>query len=261
MLRELREPWAVAPGKGPTWITGFISLPDSKGKPHLVGAYCKITPPLEAYEWSLAAWNEDARIFERLKVIWQKSEEKPRPLLPEGHVNLWKDSSGKEWALFGNPFPRLKCPATFEQWQEPSTWEAIEAPEVVKGWLGDREVKVTPHSGSIAWLPDRGRWAAVFMEAFGKPSGFGEVWYCEADSPFGPWSRAVKVVSHDDYTFYNPRIHPGFSTGHANWVFFEGTYTREFSGNKNPTPRYDYNQMLYRLDLDDPRVKTALQLK
>jgi hypothetical protein len=28
-----------------------------------------------------------------------------------------------------------------------------------------------------------------------------------------------------------------------------------FSGNENPTPRYDYNQILYKIDLADPRLK------
>jgi hypothetical protein len=28
-----------------------------------------------------------------------------------------------------------------------------------------------------------------------------------------------------------------------------------FTDNKHPTPRYDYNQIMYRLDLSDPRVK------
>jgi hypothetical protein len=37
-------------------------------------------------------------------------------------------------------------------------------------------------------------------------------------------------------------------------VFFEGTYTSSFSGNKDPTPRYDYNQVMYQLDLADPRL-------
>lgn len=32
-------------------------------------------------------------------------------------------------------------------------------------------------------------------------------------------------------------------------IFFEGTYTHTFSGNPEPTPRYDYNQVLYKLDL------------
>jgi len=37
-------------------------------------------------------------------------------------------------------------------------------------------------------------------------------------------------------------------------IYIEGTYTAEFSGNPNPTPRYNYNQILYRLDLTDPRL-------
>ena len=40
-------------------------------------------------------------------------------------------------------------------------------------------------------------------------------------------------------------------------IFVEGTYTSDFSGNPFKTPRYDYNQMLYRIDLDDPRLKLA----
>ena len=37
-------------------------------------------------------------------------------------------------------------------------------------------------------------------------------------------------------------------------IYFEGTYSRTFSGNPVATPRYDYNQVMYRLDLADPRL-------
>ena len=37
-------------------------------------------------------------------------------------------------------------------------------------------------------------------------------------------------------------------------VYFEGTYTSTFSGAKDVTPRYDYNQVMYQLDLADPRL-------
>jgi hypothetical protein len=37
-------------------------------------------------------------------------------------------------------------------------------------------------------------------------------------------------------------------------IFFEGTYTHTFAGNPDPTPRYDYNQVMYKLDLGDPRL-------
>ena len=40
-------------------------------------------------------------------------------------------------------------------------------------------------------------------------------------------------------------------------IYVEGAYTSEFSGSTNPTPRYNYNQLLYRLDLGDPRLAFA----
>jgi hypothetical protein len=95
------------------------------------------------------------------------------------------------------------------------------------------------------------------MESFGKPSAFGELWYAEADAPAGPWEKAVKVLSHQHYTFYNPRLHPEFVSENSSVLLFEGTYTLQFSDTKQATPRYDYNQILYRLDLDDPALTPA----
>jgi hypothetical protein len=65
---------------------------------------------------------------------------------------------------------------------------------------------------------------------------------------------ARKVVTHDRYSFYNPTQHPMFDEERGRRIYFEGTYTTTFSGNANPTPRYDYNQIMYRLDLADPRL-------
>jgi len=64
----------------------------------------------------------------------------------------------------------------------------------------------------------------------------------------------VKVATHDrgansDYTFYNPTSHPFFDDEGGRFVYFEGTYTNTFSGNSTQTPLYDYNQIMYRLDL------------
>jgi hypothetical protein len=95
------------------------------------------------------------------------------------------------------------------------------------------------------------------MQKFGKPSAFGEIWYAEAPSPFGPWGQAVKVLSHKNYTFYNPRIHPEFTPDRSPILLFEGTYSQTFADRPEPTPRYDYNQIMYRLDLDDPQLAPA----
>jgi hypothetical protein len=254
---EKGQPRAVAKmsGSGPTWITAYVSLPDKTGTPRLVASYSKIIPPLEAYEFGLCVWNETTANFEPLRVVWTKSEQTPkRPPAPEGHPVFWKDESGREWVLFGDPFPRLRCPATFEGWQNSNTWEVL-TPQATLLSADGKTVK--PHSGSIAWNAWRQRWVAVFMEAFGKPSTFGELWYAEALAPTGPWGTAVKILSHDNYTFYNPRLHPEFTPTNSPVLLFEGTYTMTFADRPHPTPRYDYNQMLYRLDLDDPQLRPA----
>jgi hypothetical protein len=107
---------------------------------------------------------------------------------------------------------------------------------------------ISAASTSVHWNAHRGRFVGIIQQKFGT-SFAGEIWYAEADTPMGPWVDARKVVSHDDYTFYNPYTHPYLSTDEGRTVFFEATYTATYSGGK-PTPRYDYNQMMYRVDTD-----------
>ncbi len=251
---------AKLPGTGPTWLSAYVSLPDKSGKHRLVATYMKIKPPLEAYEWGLCVWDDAAERFDRHKVIWTKSDtSRNPPPLPKGHPVLWTDKSGKRWVLFGDPLPTLRCPATFEAWQDPSAWETIEPQKTFRAANDGRAVHPhrSTHSGSVAWHPWRQKWVTVFMEKFGQPSAFGELWYAEADAPTGPWGPAVKVLSHDNYTFYNPRIHADWSSPDSPALIFEGTYTAQFANKPEPTPGYDYNQVLYRLDLDDERLKAA----
>ncbi len=110
------------------------------------------------------------------------------------------------------------------------------------------------HRGSVAWNPHRQRWVMIATEQ-GGTSFLGEVWYAEAAELTGPWRKAKKVVSHDQYSFYNPVHHTFLDQHNGRWIFFEGTYTTTFSKNSTPTPRYDYNQIMYRLDLDDARLE------
>jgi hypothetical protein len=247
---------AKMPGSGPTWVSGYVSLPDKNGTPRLVGTYIKVRPPLEAYECGLCVWNDQTASFEPHRVLWTKTDSTPKqPPAPDGHPAFWKDTQGKEWVLFGNPLPTLRCPATFEAWQDPSRWEVLKPQESLPSASDGEPVK--PHSGSIAWNVYRKRWVTVFMQASGKPSVFGELWYAEAENPTGPWGKAVKVLTHENYTFYNPRLHPEFTHADSPVLIFEGTYTQQFADHPRPTPRYDYNQILYRLDLDDPALKPA----
>jgi hypothetical protein len=109
------------------------------------------------------------------------------------------------------------------------------------------------HRSSVHWNEFRQSWVMIGVESWGD-SFLGEVWFAEAPAPEGPWEGAVKVASHDrgsnqDYTFYNPTSHPFFDQAGGRYIYFEGTYANTFSGNPNQTPLYDYNQMMYRLDL------------
>jgi hypothetical protein len=112
---------------------------------------------------------------------------------------------------------------------------------------------VVTSSGSVFWNAYRQRWVLIAVQLFGT-SVLGEVWYAEADTPLGPWAYARKVASHDHYSFYNPKQHPYFDQAGGRLIYFEGTYSHTFSGNPEATPRYDYNQLMYRLDLADPRL-------
>jgi len=115
---------------------------------------------------------------------------------------------------------------------------------------------VVIHRTDVSYNQHRKRWTMIALEV-GGTSLLGEIWYAESDAPHGPFNRAVKIVTHDDHSFYNPRLHAYFQQDSGRIVYFEGTYTQTFSGAKAPTPRYDYNQIMYRLDLDHPDITKA----
>ncbi|MDQ2688202.1 MAG: hypothetical protein M3Y28_10080, partial [Armatimonadota bacterium] len=129
---------------------------------------------------------------------------------------------------------------------------AAEAPWPLQD--ADTGTVVQTHGGSVFWNAYRKRWVMIAGQQGGATSLLGELWYAEADTPEGPWVYARKVVTHDKYTFYNPTQHPFFDGDGGRLICFEGTYTDTFSGAPVPTPRYNYNQIMYRLSLDDARL-------
>ena len=126
-------------------------------------------------------------------------------------------------------------------------------------WIDLRDAEsgksVTPNAASVHWNDFRKCYVMIAQEIGGTASFCGEIWYSEAPRPEGPWQWARKIVTHRQYTFYNPCHHPFFDEKGGRIIYFEGTYTDEFSGAKEKTPRYNYNQIMYRLDLGDPRLR------
>ena len=118
----------------------------------------------------------------------------------------------------------------------------------------DTGLPITVHGGTLAWNDFRHKWIIIALQIFGSSSVLGEVYFAEADVPAGPWLWARKIVTHDRYSFYNVAHHPFFDQQGGRIIYFEGTYTAMFSRTEDPTPRYDYNQVMYRLDLADARL-------
>jgi hypothetical protein len=115
------------------------------------------------------------------------------------------------------------------------------------------------HNCSCFWNNYRQRYVMIVSETMGATM-LGEVWYSEAERPEGPWVQARKIITHankpgDAHDFYNPTQHPFFDQDGGRVIYLEGSYVNTFSGNPHTTPGYEYNQIMYRLDLADPRLK------
>ena len=168
-----------------------------------------------------------------------------------GASRLERDGAGRlVWA-----WKRGASPLSDRQWEElvkAGKTRREEAWNLIADAKSGKHVRA--HNGSVAWNAWRRKWIMIFCQEFGGRSYLGEIWYAEADRLEGPWRKATKVVTHDRYSFYNVKHHPLFDREGGRVIYFEGTYTATFSGQKDRTPRYDYNQITYRLDLADERV-------
>ncbi len=128
--------------------------------------------------------------------------------------------------------------------------------ESILGHFCDPDTGFEPQvheNGSTAWNHYRNRFVRVISEVWSSTSLIGEQWIAEGDTPFGPWVYARKIVTHDDYSFYNPRHHYFLDKQDGREIFFEATYSNFFTSSEK-TPGYDYNQIMYKLDLADERV-------
>lgn len=167
------------------------------------------------------------------------------------HVRLERDASGR--LVYGW---KRDTSVVLQKEQGELIGKGLMKPEEAAIQLRDADTgkAVHGHSGSVFWNEYRKRWIMIAQELYGT-SFCGEVWYAEAPALTGPWGKARKIITHDDYSFYNVVHHPFFDQEGGRIIYLEGTYTMAFSGTKIPTPRYDYNQIMYRLDLGDPRLK------
>ena len=165
-----------------------------------------------------------------------------------------RDAAGKlkwSWRRGAEPLG----PEGVERLVKAGKMRAEESPYRLRDADG-RDVAVA--GGSVAWNPYLKKWTFLFGQKLGA-TVVGEIWFATATAPEGPWGEARKVATHAlkdrDMDFYNPMQHPELARDGGRYVYFEGTFVNTFSGTKAPVPLYNYNNVMYRLDLADPRLK------
>ena len=281
-MAPLKEPGLV-------WLDGLLTVRNPQGNERMVAKFARLSGLDKVLERGLIVYNDDTDTFEPLV----RPGLEFLPYRNTGHA-FSVDVQGRPYYYFTSPSPmaaRLRVRACWEDVIDANQYEVLTA--LVPGaddskarWVKFGEVlarrgsskadviealeaeakdvrvydiesgkAVTPHNGTVYYNAHRKRWIGIFVQHFGGPSALGEVWYAEADTPVGPWAYARKVVTHEKYSFYNPKHHPLFDQDGGRTIYFEGTYSFTFSGSEETaTPRYDYNQIMYRLNLDDPRL-------
>jgi len=216
--------------------TGHAFEVDVDGQPYY---YFTSPSPMAARLRVRARWDDviDANQYEVLTA-----------LKPEDRRQTTEDGNAR-WVTFSDVLTSMST-------DKAAVIEALEqeAKDVRVYDIGSGQA-VAPHNGTVHYNAYRQRWIGIFVQHFGEPSVLGEVWYAEADTPVGPWGYVRRIVTHNKYSFYNPKHHPLFDQDGGRTIYFEGTYSHTFSGSaEHATPRYDYNQIMYRLNLDDPRM-------
>jgi hypothetical protein len=275
----------MAPLKGPgaVWLFGLLSVPKD-GKDVLVAHFTRHKSLSEVVEHGLLRFHEEAGVFEKVKTLDPKNTWR----FPRGNAIRGPDG----YFYFAAPLCNTRVKATWDAIVDPAAYEALAFDAEKRDYVWTREHAPTTqeeeetlrkagklpaeraryafadvaggeavrmHGASVAWNAHRKKWVLIGVQlgAKGAPSLLGEVWYAEADAVTGPWHKTIKVASHPRYTFYNPRHHAFLDEDGGRRIYFEGTYTHSFSGNPVQTPRYDYNQLMYRLDLSDARLKAV----
>lgn len=282
------RPVCPDPAQGMRWIEGLMVVKDPSGRERLLARYAVMKDLGHAQEWILGSFDAERGRFDpvvRYDVHTPHTSAHPFRVNVDTQAYWYLFPTlrvAAQWQSITNPaaYESFTClmpgqgtnPPSLERdgngsiqyrWRNgfaPFTPDAQE--DAVKRGRLDRSenwhclvdvdtgtpLRTTPVRGSVCWNPFVHSWIGLFS---GEP---GEVWYAEADTPVGPWVYARRVVTHDRYNFYNPAQHPFFDQEFGRVIYFEGTYTATFSAAPAQTPRYDYNQVMYRMKLDDTRL-------
>ncbi len=286
------KPMCPLPDRGLVWIFWMLTLPNDKGTERLIAGYSRIKDLDEAHERVIGVFNDRTESFEplaRLDVSLKEPTLAGHPF--RGHAageDYFCFAGRRLFTRIKADLKHLTDPKTYESFtplvagsryeKEASKLDRSSDGRLIYAWKANtdsvnyeqqqelivarkmREEEALWHlldsdtgeaiaasPGSVFWNDFRKRWVMLVER-------FGQVWYAEGDTFVGPWVYAKKIVTHDRYSFYNVTQHPYFDQDGGRLIYFEGTYTDAFSNPPDITPRYNYNQIMYRLALDDPRL-------
>lgn len=256
-LDGFSRPMVPAKGRELHWIEGLITIKDDLVHERLIATLARLKNMSEVVGRELVVFDDGKGTFETLTKLDVKS-----PVRLSGHP-FRHTVDGIDYIYSGESAPNVRVKADWKSVIDPTAYEAYTQEKSVWAWRKNAVPSGEPlhlrdiatgkmweaHYGSVCWNKYRNKWVMIVVQRGGKTSFLGEVWYAEADAPEGPWLDARKILTHDRYSFYNPVQHPLFDQDGGRVIYFEGTYSTTFSRESDPTPRYDYNQIMYRLDL------------
>lgn len=284
---------------GVVWLDGYLVVADEAGRERMLAHYMRLKDLGTPLEHGLMRFNDRSQTFEKVREFDLAAKWRcPRghPVLLEGYYHFpfpfptVRVKAEMKHVVDASTYEAFTClepgtrydrrrarverdgegklvygwkanaePITQKQEREliaAGKMKLEEARFQLRSVDGGKDVEM--HTSSIAWNDYRKRWIMVGVE-IGGTSHLGEVWYSEAESLTGPWTLGRKIVTHEKYTFYNVKHHPFLDQEGGRLVYFEGTFCNTFSGNSYQTPRYDYNQIMYRLDLGNRRLGLPLK--
>jgi hypothetical protein len=291
---ETRQAVGLAPklGPGPMWLGQLVALEDTNGNEQLFARYSRMQG-FTAVETGILRFNDASQRFEKIydesngafpgrgepfklnvdsidyvylgrhtrfeanadALVDPDRHQVYTPINPDsGEVEfLWDGTANFQWRPGGTVVTNDLLNPELHPWNH--VRRVDDGGRIWVSGSGGPFGSEGMGRGRALWNPHRNRFVWI-AQTVGQGSAFGELFYMEADTPMGPWVYAGKIVSHshDGYSFYNPRHHPYLSPDQGKTVYLEATYTTLLTDIKDYTPRYAYNQIMYKLDVDDARV-------
>lgn len=264
-------------------LDGLLTAKDGEGKEHLLAHYVRDGAEGKRLEHGIAEYNGIDHVFEPVTQLGEEFSWQ----CPRGHAVRIKVDSG-EFFCFGDPFLVTRVPVNYEDVLNPSKYEALawskeenaavwqsqsepltqgdEAALVADNKLRQDKARqalidardgkpLVMNSGSVQWNSHRKRWLMIASGIAAGTDSPASIWFAEAEQPDGPWGGALMIAKDAAHSLAHPFHHEVFDQESGRVIYFEALLTAPQSG--GAIPRYENNQLLYRLDLADPRLDPA----